>query len=83
MARITLNGRQLSFEPGATVLDVARAAGTDIPTLCWYPKLPIVGNCRICLVQIEGQAKLAPACNMSADDGMVVQTESADRKSVV
>ncbi|MEK6688658.1 MAG: molybdopterin-dependent oxidoreductase, partial [Gemmatimonadota bacterium] len=64
-------------EPGATVLDVARATGTDIPTLCWYPKLPVVGNCRICLVQIEGQAKLAPACNTPAVDGMVVQTESA------
>src|SRR6185437_6605074 len=62
--------------PGATILEVARTAGVDIPTLCWYPKLPIVGNCRICLVSVEGQAKLVPACAAPAADGMVVQTES-------
>ena len=77
MTTITLNGQRLSFEPGATILDVARAAEIDIPTLCWYPKLPVVGNCRICLVQVEGQPKLAPACHAPAVDGMVVQTESA------
>jgi formate dehydrogenase major subunit len=76
MATLTVNGTSLSFEPGATVLEAARAAGIDIPTLCWYPKLPIVGNCRICLVSVEGQGKLVPACATPATDGMVVQTES-------
>src|SRR5207244_6735115 len=42
----------------------------------WYPKLPIVGNCRICLVSVEGQAKLLPACATKVADGMVVHTES-------
>ena len=50
--------------------------GIDIPTLCWYPKLPIVGNCRICLVSVQGQNKLVPACATPAADGMVVETES-------
>src|SRR5207249_4393638 len=55
----------------------ARVAGIlDIPTLCWYPKLPVVGNCRICLVSVEGQAKLLPACATKVADGLVVQTES-------
>src|SRR2546422_5597236 len=77
MSSITINGRTVSAQPDQTILDAARAAGIhDIPTLCWYPKLSIVGNCRICLVSVEGQAKLVPACATQVADGMVVQTES-------
>src|SRR5438132_7982306 len=89
MATLTINGRPVSADPEQTILDAARAAGiADIPTLCWYPKLSIVGNCRICLVSVEGQGKLLPACATKVADGMVVQTEShaaaaspVDRKS--
>src|SRR5437660_2026445 len=77
MATLTVNGHRVTADPEQTILDAARAAGiVDIPTLCWYPKLPIVGNCRICLVSVEGQAKLLPACATKVADGMVVQTES-------
>src|SRR5207249_4444634 len=77
MATLTINGRSVSADPEQTILEAARAAGiVDIPTLCWYPKLPIVGNCRICLVSVEGQAKLLPACATKVADGMVVHTES-------
>src|SRR3989449_1053688 len=77
MATLTINGRSVSADPEQTILEAARAAGIlDIPTLCWYPKLPVVGNCRICLVSVEGQAKLLPACATKVADGMVVQTES-------
>src|SRR5882672_25339 len=77
MATLTINGRSVSAKPEQTILEAARAAGIlDIPTLCWYPKLPVVGNCRICLVSVEGQAKLLPACATKVADGLVVQTES-------
>ncbi len=77
MATLTINGRGITADESQTILDAARAAGiADIPTLCWYPKLPIVGNCRICLVSVEGQPKLLPACATKVADGMVVQTES-------
>src|SRR2546428_1455322 len=77
MATLTINGRPVSADPEQTILDAARAAGiADIPTVCWYPKLSIVGNCRICLVSVEGQGKLLPACATKVADGMVVQTES-------
>jgi len=77
MATLTLNGRRVTADAEQTILDAARTAGiVDIPTLCWYPKLPTVGNCRICLVSVEGQAKLVPACATKVADGMVVQTES-------
>src|SRR5437762_2295213 len=77
MATLTVNGRRVPADAEQTILDAARAAGiVDIPTLCWYPKLPTVGNCRICLVSVEGQAKLVPGCATEVADGMVVQTES-------
>ena len=76
MPTLTLNGKSVPFEPGETILEAARTAGIEIPTLCWYPKLPIVGNCRICLVSVQGQNKLLPACATPATDGMVVESES-------
>src|SRR5216110_3385336 len=76
MPTLAIDGRTLTAPADATILDAARAAGLDIPTLCWYPKLTIVGNCRICLVSVEGQPKLLPACATQVADGMVVQTES-------
>src|SRR5919108_1513282 len=76
MPTLIIDGREVSAAPEATILDAARSAGIEIPTLCWYPKLPIVGNCRVCLVSVEGQAKLLPACAAKAADGMVVTTRS-------
>ena len=76
MPSITVNGTNIPFESGATILQAARSVGIDIPTLCWYPKLTVVGNCRICLVSIKGQNKLAPACAIPATDGMEIETES-------
>ncbi|MDQ3520423.1 MAG: molybdopterin-dependent oxidoreductase, partial [Gemmatimonadota bacterium] len=87
MPSLTLNGNPVSFQPGATILEAARTVGVEIPTLCWYPKLPIVGNCRICLVSVKGQNKLLPACATPAAEGMVVDVESPaaaeNRRSVL
>ena len=76
MSTLKIDGRSIVAEEGQTILDAARSAGIEIPTLCWYPKLPIVGNCRICLVSVEGQAKLIAACATKVADGMVVTTQS-------
>src|SRR3954470_13602868 len=87
MPTLTLNGTAVPFQPGTTILEAARAAGIDIPTLCWYPKLPIVGNCRICLVSVEGTPKLVASCATQAADGQKVTTEShaavQNRKAVL
>ena len=66
MPTLTINGRECVVDDGATILDAARAAQIDVPTLCWYPKMPTVGNCRICLVSVEGSPKLLPACATAA-----------------
>jgi NADH dehydrogenase/NADH:ubiquinone oxidoreductase subunit G len=76
MPAITIDGRTITVRDGATILDAARELGIDVPTLCWYPKLTNVGNCRICLVSVEGNSKLIPSCATQASDGMKVTTES-------
>jgi len=87
MPTLTVDGRRVSVPDGATILDAARSLGIEVPTLCWYPKLPVVGNCRICLVSVEGAPKLLPACASAVAEGMVVVTESApaveSRRSVL
>ena len=87
MIALTVDSRSVSVREGATILDAARAAGLDVPTLCWYPKLPTAGSCRICLVSVAGMPKLAAACATPAQSGMVVETESAaavaNRRSVL
>src|SRR5689334_3641403 len=78
MPTLTIDGRSTTVPQGSTILDAARSLAIDVPTLCWYPKLPTVGNCRICLVQVEGAPKLVAACATAASDGMRVTTESND-----
>ncbi|HEX6050972.1 MAG TPA: formate dehydrogenase subunit alpha [Gemmatimonadaceae bacterium] len=81
MPTLTIDGRTITVPAGATILDAARALGIDVPTLCWYPKLPVVGNCRICLVHVDGAPKLVASCATAAADGMCVTTESDDAVS--
>ncbi len=87
MPTLTINGRSVTIADGSTILDAARSAAIDVPTLCWYPRLSSAANCRICLVSVEGAAKLLPSCATPAADGMVVTTESdaavANRRSVL
>ena len=76
MPTLTINGTSVEARSGQTILEAARTAGIEIPTLCWYPKLPVVGNCRLCVVDVKGSDKLLPACATSVTDGMTVTTES-------
>lgn len=73
---ITINRNQLAFEPGETILEVARRHSIDIPTLCFLKGASPTGACRICVVEVEGARNLLPACATQAMDRMVVQTES-------
>ncbi len=71
-ARITLDGRTLEVAEGDTLLDAARAAGIEIPTLCHDDRLDPFGGCRMCLVDLEGTRRPVPACKTTCADGMVV-----------
>jgi len=73
---LKLDGREVTFAPGESVLEVARRHGIEIPTLCHDPRLDPAGACRSCLVEIEGQRRLLPSCATPAADGMDVATAS-------
>ena len=72
----TINGMPVQAPPGATILAAALAAGIDIPHLCNDPRLTPTGACRLCLVEIDGQAGLHTSCTRLAEPGMIVQTET-------
>ena len=73
---ITLNGQKHSFRSGETILEVANRAGVEIPTLCHDPRLKPAGACRTCLVEVEGQRRLLPACATKATTDMAVVSEN-------
>ncbi len=73
---ISINGNDFTFEPGETILQVARNNNIDIPTLCHLKAATPTGACRICMVEVEGARSLVASCAAPAGNGMVVQTES-------
>lgn len=73
---LTIDGRQADVPAEATILDAARQLGLEIPTLCHDPALEPTAQCRLCLVEIAGAARLEPACATQVRDGMVVSTHS-------
>lgn len=76
MPTITIDGKELTVEKGKTIIQAADEAGIDIPRYCYHPGLSIVGQCRICLVEVEKMPKLQVACYTPVMDGMVVHTQS-------
>ena len=77
MPTITIDGRKLEFKPGQTIIQVAQAAGIEVPHYCYHPGLSVAGNCRICMVEVEKNPRPQIACYVQAADGMVVHTQSA------
>ena len=73
---MTIDGRDLVFEPGETILDVARKNGIFIPTLCFLKGASPTGACRVCVVEVEGGRALSPACATPAGNKMVVHTNT-------
>ncbi|MBV1692926.1 MAG: formate dehydrogenase subunit alpha [Hyphomicrobiales bacterium] len=80
MTRITftLDGREVDAEAGETIWQVAQRNGTTIPHLCWHPApgYRADGNCRACMVEVEGERVLAASCQRKAAPGMKVKTAS-------
>jgi NADH-quinone oxidoreductase subunit G len=76
MPKIFIDGKEIEFKQGQTIIEAAKDAGIDIPHFCWHPSLSVSGNCRICLVEVEKMPKLVIACSTIAAEGMVVYTQS-------
>lgn len=73
---IDIDGRMVTATQGGTVLEAAEAQGIEIPTLCHDSRLEPAGCCRMCLVEVEGQRRLQPACTWKAEPGQVVRTQT-------
>jgi len=76
MVTVTIDEKKVEVPQGTTVLNAAREAGIEIPTLCDHPQLTPYGGCRLCLVEIEGARTLQPSCTMPVSDNMVVHTDT-------
>ncbi len=77
MPKIKINGKEIEFEKGMTVLQACEIADVEIPRFCYHEKLSIAGNCRMCLVELEKSPKPIASCAMPATEGMSIKTNSA------
>ncbi len=73
---LTINDRRIEASSGQSVLQVARGAGIEIPTLCYHPDLSPAGSCRLCLVEVEGRTNQTASCTLPVISGMKVRTET-------
>ena len=71
-----LDGVKRSVPEGLSVLEAARACGTEIPHFCYHPGIGVDGNCRLCLVEIEGARGMQISCNTRIAPGMIVKVQS-------
>jgi len=77
MPKIIINGKEIEFEKGMTVLQACELADVEIPRFCYHEKLSIAGNCRMCLVELEKSPKPIASCAMPATEGMNIKTNTS------
>ncbi len=79
MPTVTINDRTVEVKAGTNVVEAAQKVGVQIPHYCYHPRLTVVGQCRMCLVKVEGMPKLQTACSTPVTkDGMVVRTDTPE-----
>jgi formate dehydrogenase major subunit len=78
MLSITINGTDYTLPEGLSILQALHQAGVPVPQLCHDPRLKPSGACRLCVVQVEGQALPVSSCNTALLDGMAIHTHGAD-----
>ena len=78
MINLTIDGLNVTVPEGTTILEAARTAGIDIPTLCFLKDINEAGDCRMCIVEVEGRRGFATSCIQKVEEGMVVKTNSKD-----
>lgn len=84
---VNINGIDVKVEQGTTILNAAKKVHIDIPTLCYHPDQKIKGNCRVCIVEVEGQNTFSAACCTPVREGMRIKTNTkkvrAARKTIL
>ena len=76
MVTLTIDKKTVTVPEGTTILEAARSANISIPTLCYLKDINEIAACRICMVEVEGHARLVPACDNAVVEGMAVHTNS-------
>jgi NADH-quinone oxidoreductase subunit G len=76
MAKVTVDGKVVEVPNDANALEACRAAGVDVPHFCYPPRLSIVGQCRMCMVEVEGVPKIQASCTVPVRDGMVIKAST-------
>lgn len=75
---LTIDGVEVKTKKGNTILQAAREIGIDIPTLCFLKEINEVGDCRMCIVEVEGRRGFATSCIQKAEEGMIVHTNTPE-----
>ena len=70
LINLTIDGIDVKVKAGTTILDAAKQAGIDIPTLCFLKDINEVGDCRMCIVEVEGRRGFATSCIQKVEEGM-------------
>ena len=76
MAYLKIDDKKVCVPEGTTILEAAKQAGIDIPTLCFLKEINEVGDCRMCIVEVEGRRGFATSCIQKVEEGMVVHTHT-------
>ena len=76
LVKLNINGKEITAEAGKTVLDAALENGIEIPHLCFDERLEVYAGCGLCIVDIEGQPKIARACSTPVANGLVVRSDT-------
>lgn len=76
LVAVTINGKKFEGNPTETILDISERNGISIPRLCYMEGMRPDGNCRVCMVEIEGERVLQPSCTRTITNGMIINTSS-------
>lgn len=76
MVNLTIDGVKVQAKKGTTILQAAKQVGIDIPTLCFLKDINEVGDCRMCIVEVEGRRGFATSCIQTVEEGMIVHTHT-------
>jgi NADH-quinone oxidoreductase subunit G len=72
MAKVTIDGTEVEVQEGINIIEAAKAADVHVPHFCYHPSLTVVGQCRMCLVEVEGMPKLQAGCSTTVREGMKI-----------
>ncbi len=76
MIKLTINDIEVEVEEGTTILDAAKKVNIDIPTLCFLKEINEIGDCRMCIVEVEGRRGFATSCIQKVEEGMIIHTNT-------